>query len=115
MLWGLWTVTVAARGFLGTRRTVYSLCFVTPELAEKFGNPALKAGLDTGHIKWVSVSRFTEEDGKALQHFVLNVVQVAPRAQWDILVARELHTRFNETDSAVPEDRDRQHVPGGAN
>jgi hypothetical protein len=75
---------------------VYSLCLVTPGLMAKFGDPLLKAALDGGRVKWVPVSSFAEEDGKTLRLLVANVVQVAPRTQWDFLIKRELHTRFGE-------------------
>ena len=96
MLWGMWTVTVAAQGLFGTKKMVYSLCLVTPELMAKFGDPLLKAALDGGRVKWVPVSSFAEEDGKTLRLLAANVVQVAPRTQWDSLIKRELHTRFSE-------------------
>jgi hypothetical protein len=85
-----------AQGFLRIKRTVYALCLVTPDLASKFGDLSFKATPGAGQFKWVAVSAFTEEDLKALRHLVSNVVQAAPRNQWDYLISREIHNRFNE-------------------
>jgi hypothetical protein len=78
-------VTVASRGFLGTKRRIYSLCVVPPNPTGKFAGPTFQAALDGRRIRWVPVSSFTEEDGRALHHVVSNAVQVAPREQWDFL------------------------------
>jgi len=95
-LWGLWTVTIATRGFLRIKRTVYTLCLLTPDLAGKFGDLLFKATGDSRQFKWASVSALTDEDLEALRHFVLNVVRAAPRDQWDALIAREVHNRFDD-------------------
>jgi hypothetical protein len=95
-LWGMWTVTIAARGFLRIKRMVYTLCLLTPDLASKFGDLLFKATPDSRQFKWVTVSAFTEEDLEALRHFVSTVVRASPRDQWDSLIAHEIHHRFNE-------------------
>lgn len=94
ILWGIWTVTVAARGFLGIRKMIYAVCVVPPDPTGKFPVPSLQAAFEAKRIKWVPVSSFTEEDGRALEHFVSNVVQVEPRERWDLLITRELQARF---------------------
>jgi hypothetical protein len=78
MPWGVWAITVAAQGFLGMKRAVYSLCLVTPELANKLGGASVKEALRAGHIKMMAVSRFADADGTALTHVVSSVVQTAP-------------------------------------
>ncbi len=89
---------VLAQGFLGTKRTLYRLCLVKSDLAHKFDDPLFKAALDTSkHTKWILVPSLTEQDGTTIHHLVSNIVQAAPKTQWDSLIERELHTRFNVT------------------